>query len=135
MDDQIWGLFEGKHIFYGKDPKESKYTTRAHLAEMIALMGPPPPELLKKGKRTAEFFDEDGENCPTRATLFANPAGQWRGGIPVPDRTSLEESEEYLKGSNKEAFLRFVRKMVQWRPEDRQTADQLLEDDWLSGRS
>ena len=134
MDDQIWGLFEGKHIFYGKDPKESKYTTRAHLAEMIALMGPPPPELLKKGKRTAEFFDEDGENCPTRATLFANPAGQWRGRIPVPDRTSLEESEEYLEGSNKEAFLRLLQKMVQWRPEDRQTADQLLEDDWLNER-
>lgn len=102
---------------------------------MIALMGPPPPELLKKGKRTSEFFDEGGENCPTRTTLFANPAGQQRGEIPVPDRTSLEESEENLEGSNKEAFLRFVRKMVQWRPEDRPTARQLLEDDWLSGRS
>ena len=53
----------------------------------------------------------------------------------MPDRTSLEKSEENLAGSNKEAFLRFVRKMVQWRPEDRQTAGQLLEDDWLGGRS
>ncbi|KAL8720126.1 MAG: hypothetical protein Q9225_002971 [Loekoesia sp. 1 TL-2023] len=114
----VWDLFEGKHMFYGKDPKEKRYMTRAHLAEMIALMGPPPPELLKKGKRTAEFFDEDG---------------QWRSEIPVPDRTSLEESEEYLEGSNKEAFLQFVRKMVQWRPEDRQTPAQLLEDDWLNG--
>lgn len=35
--------------------------TRAHLAEMIALMGPPPPDLLKNGKRTAEFFDDDGK--------------------------------------------------------------------------
>ena len=109
--------------------------TRAHLAEMISLMGPPPPELLRKGKRTAEFFDEDGEDCPTRMTLFTNPVGQWQGGIPVPNRTSLEESEENLEGSNKEAFLRFVRKMVQWRPENRQTANQLLEDDWLNGRS
>lgn len=109
--------------------------TRAHLAEMIALMGPPPPELLKKGKRTAEFFDENAENCPTRATLFANPAGQWRDEIPLPDPMSLEKSEENLEGSKKEAFVRFVRKMVQWQPEDRQTAHQLLEDDWLSGRS
>lgn len=67
--------------------------------------------------------------------LFANPAGQWRGGMPVPDRMSLEESEENLEGSNKEAFLRFVRKMVQWRAEDRQTADRLLEDNWPSRRS
>ncbi|KAL8980546.1 MAG: hypothetical protein Q9177_005848, partial [Variospora cf. flavescens] len=55
----IWDLFEGKHLFYGSDPKEAKYMTRAHLADMIALMGPPPPELLKVGKRTAEFFDKD----------------------------------------------------------------------------
>lgn len=89
---------------------------RAHLAEMIALMGPPPPELLKKGKRTAEFFDEDGENCPTRLKLFANPAGQWRDEIPLPDRTSLEESKENFEGRNEETFLRLVRKMVQWRP-------------------
>lgn len=74
---------------------------RAHLAEMIALMGPPPPELLKKGKRTAEFFDEDG---------------QWRDEIPLPDRTSLEESKENFEGRNEETFLRLVRKMVQWRP-------------------
>lgn len=60
-DDQIWDLFEGTHLFSGQDPKEERYLTRAHLAEMIALMGAPPLDLLKKGKRTAEFFDEDGE--------------------------------------------------------------------------
>ena len=67
--------------------------------------------------------------------MAANLAGQWRGAVPVPNPTSLEESEENLEGSNKEAFLRFVRKMLQWRPEYRQTASQLLEDDWLNGRS
>lgn len=40
--------------------------TRAHLADMIALMGPPPSELLQQGKRSAEFFTEDGKNFPTR---------------------------------------------------------------------
>ncbi|KAI4182328.1 MAG: hypothetical protein L6R41_006054 [Letrouitia leprolyta] len=114
----IWDLFEGKHLFYGKDPKEEKYLTRAHLAEMVALMGPPPPDFLKAGKRSAEFFDENGI---------------WRADIPMPKRTSLEESEERLEGSNKETFLDFVRKMIQWRPEDRQTARQLLEsDEWLN---
>lgn len=46
--------------------------TRAHLADMIALMGPPPPELLKVGKRTAEFFDKDGKMSPTSTTPIAN---------------------------------------------------------------
>ncbi|KAL8848489.1 MAG: hypothetical protein Q9221_006491 [Calogaya cf. arnoldii] len=117
---EIWDLFEGKHLFYGRDPKENKYLTRAHLADMIALMGPPPPELLKAGKRTAEFFDKDG---------------RWIAEIPLAKRTSLEESEERFQGSSQEAFLRFMRKMLQWRPEDRQAASQLLEDDWLNGRS
>ena len=120
-------------MFYGKDPKERRYMTRAHIAEMIAVLGPPPHELLDKGKRTAEFFDENGEKCLICTTLFAKLAGQWRGIIPVPDRVSLEMAEENLEGSNKDAFLRFVQKMVQWRPEDRQTAGQLLEDDWLNG--
>ena len=47
----------------------------------------------------------------------------------------MSKEFEDLEDSNKEAFLRFVRKMVQWRPEDRQTAKELLEDDWLNGRS
>ena len=59
-------------MFYGRDPKERKYMTRAHLADMIALMGPPPPELLEAGKRTAEFFDKDGKNYPTSMTLVAH---------------------------------------------------------------
>ncbi|KAL9023173.1 MAG: hypothetical protein Q9180_008351, partial [Flavoplaca navasiana] len=106
----IWDLFEGKHLFYGRDPREGKYMTRAHLADMIALLGPPPVELLKAGKRSTEFFDKDAP-------------------------TSFEESEGNLEGYNKEAFLRFMRKMLQWRPEHRQTAGQLLEDDWLNGWS
>lgn len=32
----------------------------------------------------------------------------------MPDRTSLEQSEENLEGSSKEVFLRFVRKMYSW---------------------
>ena len=65
--------------------------------------------------------------------MFTDSAGQWRGEIALPKRTSLEESETYLEGSNKEAFLRLMRKMIQWRPEDRQTAAELMEDDWLNG--
>ncbi|KAL8788594.1 MAG: hypothetical protein Q9195_007238 [Heterodermia aff. obscurata] len=112
-DDQIWDLFEDRHLFYGVDPKERAYMTRAHLAEMIALIGPPPPELLKAGKRTAEFFDEDGKIPAASMTPFANLAGGWRAEIPVPDRTCLEDLEENLEGSKKKAFLRFVRKMIQ----------------------
>ncbi len=32
----------------------------AHIARMIALMGPPPKDLLKRGQFSAIFFDADG---------------------------------------------------------------------------
>ncbi|KAM0325025.1 hypothetical protein ACHAQA_007561 [Verticillium albo-atrum] len=56
----IWDLFEGRHLFHGNDPKENRYLTRAHLAELVALLGPPPPDLLQRGQRSSEFFTEDG---------------------------------------------------------------------------
>ena len=62
-------------MFYSDDLKERRYITRAHLAEMIALMGSPLLELLKKGRRAAEFFNEDGESCLTTTTLSANLVG------------------------------------------------------------
>jgi serine/threonine-protein kinase SRPK3 len=45
---------------------------------------------------------------------------------------NLENSEENLEGRRKELFLQFMRKMLQWVPEDRQNAAELLNDPWLN---
>jgi serine/threonine-protein kinase SRPK3 len=58
--NQVWDLFEGKHMFYGNDPDGKGYSTRTHLAEVVGMLGPPPLDLLKRGKRSLEFFTEDG---------------------------------------------------------------------------
>jgi len=34
-------------------------------------------------------------------------------------------------GKKKELFLSFIRRMLQWAPEDRDTAKELREDPWL----
>ena len=47
-------------MFHGNDPDGKGYSTRAHLAEVIGLLGPPPVDLLRRGKRSWEFFTEDG---------------------------------------------------------------------------
>ena len=47
-------------MFQGNDPDGKEYSTRAHLAEVIALLGPPPLDLLKRGRRSSEFFTDDG---------------------------------------------------------------------------
>ncbi|OQD71476.1 hypothetical protein PENPOL_c001G09681 [Penicillium polonicum] len=115
----IWDLFEGKHMFIGIEPGGKGYSTRMHLAEVISILGSPPSDLLKRGERSHEFFTKDGE---------------WNNQINVPRGMSLESSEERLSGRNKEMFLKFMRGMLQWRPEDRKTAKQLLKDPWLDSK-
>lgn len=44
---------------------------------------------------------------------------------------SLEESEENLNREEKRQFLEFMRKMLKWRPEERSSAKELLQDTWL----
>lgn len=67
--DQVWDLFEGKHMFTGEDPDGEGYSTKAHLAEVIGLLGPPPLDLVKRGRRSSEFFDEDGKSPCTAAPV------------------------------------------------------------------
>jgi hypothetical protein len=58
--------------------------------------------------------------------------GKWKGPVDIP-AMSLEDSEENLEGKNKALFLQFMRKMLQWEPEKRKSARELLEDPWLMG--
>ncbi|GLA50073.1 hypothetical protein AnigIFM63604_006092 [Aspergillus niger] len=57
----IWDVFEGGSLFTGYDPEFQAYRSRAHLAEIIRLLGPPPPELLAKGRLRHKFFSDDGD--------------------------------------------------------------------------
>ncbi|KAJ6149183.1 hypothetical protein N7471_000382 [Penicillium samsonianum] len=58
----IWNLFEGESLFSGQDPEYQTYRSRAHLAEMIRLLGPPPPSFLARGVLTQKFFSEEGNS-------------------------------------------------------------------------
>ncbi|KAJ5143282.1 uncharacterized protein N7515_002069 [Penicillium bovifimosum] len=62
--------------------------------------------MLQRGKRSHEFFTGDG--------------------------VSLELLEVVLEGKNKEMFIAFMKGMLQWRPEDRKTAKDLLQDPGLN---
>jgi hypothetical protein len=57
---QVWDLFEGKHMFTERLPSRDA-SAGAHIARMIALMGPPPTELLEKGQFSTMFVDANGE--------------------------------------------------------------------------
>lgn len=50
-------------MFYGDDPDGKGYSTRAHLAEIISLLGLPPLDLIQRGVRSREFFSEAGNSA------------------------------------------------------------------------
>ncbi|KAM0340745.1 hypothetical protein ACHAPU_010336 [Fusarium lateritium] len=112
----IWDLFEGRGLFTGQDPELHTYRNRAHLAEIIALLGPPPQSLLQSGKISHKHFTETGE---------------FRNAVPIPKRTTLEEQETNLDGEDQQMFLAVMRKMLQWDPSKRASAKKLAEDDWI----
>jgi hypothetical protein len=59
---QVWSILQGNNLFTGFDAESERYRGRAHLAEMIALLGPPPPSLLARASRKDMFFSEQGRH-------------------------------------------------------------------------
>ncbi|KAJ9490851.1 hypothetical protein VN97_g2395 [Penicillium thymicola] len=114
--NQIWNLYERGSLFSGKDPEYHTYRSRAHLAEMIRLLGPPPPSFLARGNLTQNFFTEEGDLC----------AGEFVG-----EHIPLEQRETSPDGKEKDMFLRLVRKMLQWEPEKLSSAIELEQDEWV----
>ncbi|KAI3005603.1 hypothetical protein CBS147346_4269 [Aspergillus niger] len=113
----IWDLYEGGSLFTGQDPVDERYRSRAHLAEMINLLGPPPASLLTQGELRDKFFSSEG--------AFLHPD-------LLTDYVPLEERETTLeREAERDAFLRFMRKMLQWEPNRRSSAKDLAEDEWI----
>ncbi|PIL26871.1 hypothetical protein GSI_11051 [Ganoderma sinense ZZ0214-1] len=113
----IWDMFENKNMFKPYGGPDNKRSDLYHLAHMVALLGPPPADLLQRSTM-AELW------------RFFDAQGNWVGATRVPD-DSLEQSESRLEGADKALFLAFVRKMVRWKPEERASAKELLGDAWL----
>ncbi|KAF2019621.1 kinase domain protein [Aaosphaeria arxii CBS 175.79] len=114
----IWDLFENRHLFNARD-EEQKASATHHVAEMVAYMGLPSREYVRRSEVTRKVFDD---------------SGRWKGaGGTVVPQLSLEESVTGLDGEAKERFLGFVRSMLEWEPEKRKSASELLEDPWMVG--
>jgi serine/threonine-protein kinase SRPK3 len=58
---KLWDLLEGKLLFsaYGEN-KNEEYSDQKQLARITALIGPPPPQFLTRGKRSPLFYDSRG---------------------------------------------------------------------------
>ncbi|PYI05449.1 kinase-like protein [Aspergillus sclerotiicarbonarius CBS 121057] len=97
-----WDLVCDQTLFGGRN-NDGIFDDRAHLAEMIAILGPPPTEFIKQSSVGSVFWDD---------------SGKWKDLVPVPRH-------------DQEGFLQFMRRALKWTSEDRPTARELLFDEWL----
>ncbi|KAL2824859.1 kinase-like domain-containing protein [Aspergillus cavernicola] len=125
----IWNVrCMGYSLFTGHGPKSQTYRSQAHLAEIIRLLGPPPPSLLARGKLGHKFFLLNDKGKPI--SLFG---GDFCAEVLSEDRIPLEQRETTLEGQEKASFLRLIQKMLQWEPAKRSSAKELQEDEWVFG--
>ncbi|KAF9003004.1 kinase-like domain-containing protein [Cyathus striatus] len=112
----LWDLFEGKQMFTGTSKKNGDFRRLYQLAEMVAVMGPPPAGYLTRS--TNEI-----------SNIYFDDSGNWKQteDAPIPFDISLDISEERLQGEDKALFLQFMRKFIY-------TAEELLQDPWLIGK-
>ncbi|KAI9741406.1 MAG: hypothetical protein M1834_003123 [Cirrosporium novae-zelandiae] len=138
---EIWNMIEGKDLFRHIRSSKGTYSVRAHLAEMIALLGPPPKILPEREKQLSGIkwshpvTNPEGKLCQTPREYYRGPFFNSKDGFMyndlIPSHVTLQDSVISLEGEDKRLFLNFVRKMLQWLPENRKTAKELLEDPWL----
>ncbi|MCJ1401818.1 hypothetical protein MMC11_005035 [Xylographa trunciseda] len=142
----LWSMLEGTatNLFSQIHSSNGKYMAQNHLAQMIALLGPPPKELVARELEMRRWnFDpavENDENklCHKAYQFYKGPFFDSEGTFLypelIPTKLNLEDTITSLAGEEKSAFLDFVvGNMLCWVPEHRKTAKELLKHSWLKG--
>ncbi|PYH38424.1 kinase domain protein [Aspergillus neoniger CBS 115656] len=137
----IWNILEGTELFTQVQDAEGTYLPEAHLAQMIALLGPPPKKLLVMSESMAQvewspaITDGRGKIFKSNREYFDGPFFDEEGNFIYNDlipARKLEDAVPSLEASDKEAFLSFIKLMLTWLPEERKTARELMEHPFLN---
>ncbi|KAH9939719.1 kinase-like domain-containing protein [Epithele typhae] len=126
----IWGLgcvalellLPHRPFFPDEPPEESYINDFVHLAQMIELLGPFPPETLANSHGASAFFDKDGS--------VSKKAGR----IRLSGRGALREqlARVGLSGAELDETHAFLRRMLALDPAKRATAVELLNDPFMA---
>jgi serine/threonine protein kinase len=157
-------MIEGTELFSQVQDTEGNYDPKAHLAEMIALLGPPPKKLLVVSDSMAEvewspaitdergkifknnrdyfggpFFDDEGRRAITYRLFNLNKIftlivlGQANSSTMTLYQLENLKTQFHLWERRKENFFfSFVKEMLAWLPEERKTAQELMEHPFLN---
>lgn len=89
--------------------------------QMIALFGPPPLDFLERvgePRIWEDFYDRE--------------TGAWKDNFAIPKRNLEDTPLLDLDGEDRRHFFKLARRMLAWKPEDRGSAAELLEEEWLA---
>lgn len=84
---QAWNIGEGTELFTQVQDAGGNYASKAHLAEMIALLGPPPKKLLVMSESMAQaewsptITDDSGKVYENNRDYFGGPFFDGEGKI------------------------------------------------------
>lgn len=76
---KLWNILGSKELFQQVHNADGTYDAKSHLAEMIALLGPPPKVLLAKSKTMSEqkwpqpVANDTGKLCNSAREFFDGP--------------------------------------------------------------
>lgn len=136
-------LLENHHLFRHVNTLETgDYDIKGHLAQMYALLGPVPKHMMEriegvcKQKFEPEVENDKGEMCDTPRGYFGGPYFDGEGHLLdkelVPKDFTWDSRCSSLEGEEREGFLRLVKRMIKWDPEERAKAGELVKDEWLT---
>ncbi|CAI6091208.1 unnamed protein product, partial [Clonostachys chloroleuca] len=115
--------------------KPDEYDEAVHLAQITSVLGYPPGSLVSSWRRSSMFYDDNSKvhlhhlNQNARVTSI-DPVIP-RNPQPLSHNIGFEGSINQIKGEEKTRFIGFVKRMIEWKPEERSTAKELLGDTWL----
>ncbi|KAF5611578.1 kinase domain protein [Fusarium subglutinans] len=131
----MWNMLENTSLFENIVDKDGDYDAHIHLAQIVSLLGEPPESLVKRERvyrnlklgRTIE--SPIGKGCETMNEYWGGPffdQNVIRKDLTVQPR-KLEDTITELAGDEKYVFLDFASSMLQWLPEKRKIAKELLQ--------
>lgn len=97
MVPKVWNIIEGTELFTQVEDTNGRYDAKSHLAEMIALLGPPPKGVIERADHMSQvdfptpirieaeklsknarelfggpYFDEEGKSSTRRMSVLTD---------------------------------------------------------------
>ncbi|KAK9442292.1 tyrosinase precursor [Metarhizium brunneum] len=138
---QMWNLLEDISLFERPAGDDGEYDAHVHLAQMVSLLGDPPKlviereRLLRQNRLKKSILNARGKECMNMNEFWGGPFFDDDDSIMrkhlIRREITLADTVKHLQDDDKEQFLDFASGMLEWLPEKRSTAKQLMQHQFL----